>query len=152
MEEYYLTAERLSELKAELSELKTKTRMEVAERLKRAKELGDLSENVEYQEAREQQGQVEKRIFDLEDMIKRAVLIKKGGGKGSAQIGSTVLAKKDGKEFSFTIVGTSEARPEDGFISNESPLGKAFLDRRVGDEVIFRAPIGEIKYKIISVK
>lgn len=150
--EHYLTPERLEELKADLNNLKTEKRIEIAKRLKKAKELGDLSENSEYQEAREEQSRVEKRIFDLEEMIKNAVLITKSGVKGEVLIGSTIKAEKDGKEFNFTIVGANEARPEDGFISNESPLGMAFLGKKVGDEVIINAPIGKIKYKISAIK
>jgi len=151
-EQYYLTPERFEELKAELVGLKTRKRIEVAERLKRAKELGDLSENSEYIEAREEQGQVEGRIFELEEMIKNAVLIERGKSDSEVKIGSTVRAVKDGQEFKFTIIGSSEARPEEGLISNESPLGRAFLGKHVGDEATANAPAGEIKYKIIAVE
>ncbi len=151
MEQYYLTPERLKELKAELEILKAVRRIEVAERLKRAKELGDLSENSEYIEAREEQGQVEGRIFELEEMVKNATLIKKSGSRDVVRIGSTVKAEKDGKSFSFTIVGSNEARPESGFISNESPLGRVFLDRKVGDEVTVQAPAGSMVYKITDI-
>ncbi len=97
--EFYVTPERLEELKLELEELKSTKRIEVAKRLKRAKELGDLSENSEYIEAREEQSQVERRIFLLEQMIKNAVLIKKPETKtGRVQIGSTIHVMKDGKE------------------------------------------------------
>src|SRR3989344_5799255 len=124
-EPYYVTAERLVELKAELEMLRTDKRMEVAKRLKRAKELGDLSENSEYIEAREEQAQVERRIFELEQMIKNASLITKEGlGKDWVKIGSTIIVSKNGKDQRFTIVGSSEANPTKGFISNESPLGK----------------------------
>ena len=151
-EEYYLTPERLKELKSELEDLKINKRVEIAERLKRAKELGDLSENSEYMEAREAQGQLEQRIYELEEMIRNASLIKKGSGKDVADIGSTVVVRKDGKESKFTIVGANEARPESGFISNESPLGRAFLGKKAGDEALVSAPIGELIYKIISIE
>lgn len=150
-EEHYLTPARLKELKVELGDFKTNKRAEVAKRLKRAKELGDLSENAEYLEAREEQGHVEKRIFELEDIVKNAVLIKKLG-KDLVSIGSTVQVKKDGKEFTFTIVGANEAKPEEGFISNESPLGSAFLNKKIGDEAVVDAPIGKIRYKITAIK
>ncbi|MFH1759436.1 MAG: transcription elongation factor GreA [Patescibacteria group bacterium] len=152
MDKHYLTPERLIQLKEELNELKTKKRIEVADRLKRAKELGDLSENSEYLEAREEQGQVEQRIFELEDIIKSALTIKKSSSK-TAQVGSTVVVKKgNNKEMELTIVGSNEAQPEKGFISNESPLGRAVLEKKAGDEVDVEIPAGSVKYKIISVK
>ena len=151
--DYYLTAERLEELKKELEELKTKARIEVAKRLKRAKELGDLSENSEYIEAREEQGQIERRIFELEQMVKNAILIKKSETpKSTVQIGSTIEVMKDDKVQKFTIVGSNEARPEAGLISNESPLGKAFLGRREGDVMKIKVPIGEVTYKIVKIE
>ena len=151
--DYYLTAERLDELKKELEELKTTARIEVATRLKRAKELGDLSENSEYIEAREEQNQVERRIFELEQMVKNAVIIKKpANGKETVQIGATIEVEKDGKNQKFTIVGSNEARPAAGLISNESPLGKAFLDKRAGDVVKVKVPIGEVTYKIVKIE
>lgn len=153
MDQYYLTPERLEELKAELNELKTVKRIEVSERLKRAKELGDLSENSEYFEAREEQSQVESRIFELEEMIKNASVIEKpaGGGK-TVQIGSTIEVSKEGQKLKFTIVGSNEAKPEAGLISNESPLGKAFLGQDAGKTVKVKTPKGEVLYKILSVE
>lgn len=151
-EGYYLTPERLKKLKAELDELKTNKRGEVAERLKRAKELGDLSENSEYMEAREAQGQLEQRIYELEDMIRNAIIIKKQARNTSVGVGSTVTVKKSDKEFKFTVVGANEARPEAGFISNESPLGKAFLDRKTGEKTKVTTPSGEMTYEIIAIE
>ncbi len=150
--EIYLTKERLEELKNELHELKTKRRQEVAERLKRAKELGDLSENSEYFEAREEQADIENRIFELEEAVKGASIIKKSAGGGTVKIGSTVTAKKDGKEIKYSIVGYNEARPEDGLISNESPIGKALLGKSAGESVTVETPRGKIVYKIVSVE
>lgn len=149
--DYHLTPERLEELKKELAELKTGKRAEVAERLKRAKELGDLSENAEYMEAREEQTQVETRIVELEEMIKNAVVIKHTNG-GKVQIGSTVEVERDGQKMTFSIVGPNETDPAAGKISNESPLGKAFLDKKVGDLVKVKTPAGETAYKILSIK
>lgn len=150
--DYYLTQERLDELKNELNDLKTERRLEVAERLKRAKELGDLSENSEYFEAREEQGQVEGRIVELEEMIKNANVIKKAVTKDKVSIGSTIEVVKDKSKYKFTIVGSNEARPEAGLISNESPLGKAFLDKKVGDSVKVKTPGGEVTYKIGNIE
>ena len=149
--EYYLTAERLEELKNELNELKTVKRAEVAERLKRAKELGDLSENAEYMEAREEQNQVETRVVELEDMIKNASIIKQTGGN-KVHIGSTVELERNGQKMVFVIVGLHEADPSAGKISNESPLGKSFLEKKAGDVVKVKTPAGEASYKILSVK
>ncbi len=151
--EYYVTAERLEELKRELEELKTTKRIEVAKRLRRAKELGDLSENSEYIEAREEQGLVERRIYELENMVKSAVLITKPETNTEAiQIGSTLEVEKEGKRTKYTIVGSSEARPEAGLISNESPLGKSFLGKKEGDAVKIKVPIGEVTYKIVRIE
>lgn len=151
-EEHYLTPERLNKLKTELEDLKSSKRTEITERLKRAKELGDLSENSEYIEAREDQGQLEQRIYELEEMIRNAVLIKKTASGDIAKIGSTVTAQKNDREFKFTIVGANEARPEAGFISNDSPLGKALLNKKAGERAIVSAPAGEIIYKILAVE
>lgn len=152
MDNYYLTPERLEELKAELNELKTTKRIEVSERLKRAKELGDLSENSEYFEAREEQSQVESRIFELEEMIKNASLISKVGGSKKVGIGSTFEVSRDGKKTKFTIVGSNEAKPEVGLISNESPLGREFLGKAAGDTVKVKTPKGDATYKIASIE
>jgi transcription elongation factor GreA len=150
-EQYYLTPERFEELKAELITLKTVRRMEVADRLKRAKELGDLSENAEYSEAREEQAAVESRIFEVEDMIKNAVIIKHGTDSKLIEIGSTVVVDKGGKEFTYHIVGSNETKPEEGYISNESPLGKAFLGHNPGDKVSVVTPKGEVTYIIVKI-
>jgi transcription elongation factor GreA len=150
--EFYVTEERLKELKDELGKLKTEKRIEVAKRLKRAKELGDLSENSEYIEAREEQEQVERRIYDLEQMVKNASIITKSKhASGSVEIGSTIEVERDGKVLSLTIVGSSETKPEQGFISNESPLGKAFLGRNAGETVSVKTPNGEARYRIRSI-
>ena len=152
METQYLTQERLEELKKELNELKTVRRAEVAERLKRAKELGDLSENSEYIEAREEQSQLENEIFELEEMIRNASVIHKSGKTGTVQIGSTITVSKDGKEYKYTIVGSNEANPSAGLISNESPLGLAFYHKKVGETVKIKIPSGEVSYKILKIE
>ncbi len=152
-EQYYLTQERLDALKKELVVLKTVRRLEIAERLKRAKDMGDLSENAEYVEAREEQNIVESRIFEIEDMIKNAVLIKHNGiVYNVVEIGSSVMVEKDGVQSRFTIVGSNETKPEDGFISNESPLGKAFLEKKTGDVVVVVTPRGSATYTILKIE
>jgi transcription elongation factor GreA len=150
--EHHVTAEKLEELKAELNVLKTTKRMDVADRLKRAKELGDLSENSEYFEAREEQQWVETRISEIEDIIKNAIVITMTHGKGTVQIGATIEVEVKGKKFKYTIVGANEARPEAGMISNESPLGKAFIGKKAGDEVKIKIPAGEATYKILKIE
>ncbi|MBI2591667.1 MAG: transcription elongation factor GreA [Candidatus Brennerbacteria bacterium] len=153
MSEYvYLTKERLEELQKELVDLKSTGRQEIAERLKRAKELGDLSENSEYFEARESQERLELRIGDLEELIKNAVIIKKVTGSSTVKVGSTIKVQKDGKISTYTIVGSNESQPEKGFISNESPLGRAFLGHKVGDSVSVKIPAGIQHYKIIAIE
>ncbi len=150
-DKHYLTKERLEELKEELADLKTRRRIEVGDRLKKAKELGDLSENSEYFEAREEQAQVETRIGELEDMVKSAEIIAKDHSSNIVTIGATIEAEKNGQRRKFTIVGSNEAKPEAGFISNESPLGSAFLGKKVGDKVTVAAPGGKSEYIILNI-
>ncbi|MHB9019488.1 MAG: transcription elongation factor GreA [Minisyncoccota bacterium] len=155
MTKQYLTKEKLEELKNELNDLKTVKRIEVGEKLKRAKELGDLSENSEYFEAREDQSRVESRIFELEGLLKDVELIKKphsgSSEKGIVRVGSTVDVSKSGKKMKFFIIGSNETNPDEGYISNESPLGKAFLGKKSGDSVSVQVPSGKVEYKILSV-
>lgn len=151
MDKQYVTKEKLEELKQELADLKGRKRIEVGERLKRAKELGDLSENSEYFEAREEQAQVETRIGELEDMIKNAEIIEKSTSTSNVSIGSTVEVEKGGQKMKLTIVGSNEANPEAGFISNESPLGRAFLGKKAGEKVLVSVPKGKVEYLILSI-
>lgn len=151
MPKQYLTQERLDELRAELEMLKNTKRNEVAQRLKTAKEYGDLSENSEYVEAREEQATVEGRIFELEELLKEAVTLKTGEGGDVVQVGSVVTVKKGEKEITYTIVGSYEAKPEKGRISDESPLGKAFLSHKVGDTVSVTTPGGAAQYEIVKI-
>ncbi len=151
MSKQYLTQERLDELKVELDELKNKKRQEVALRLKTAKEYGDLSENSEYVEAREEQANVEARIFELEELMKEVVTIKTGEGGDIVSVGSVVTVKKGDKTVTYTIVGSYEAKPEEGRISDESPLGKAFLGKKVGDMVSVTTPGGAMKYEVLKI-
>ncbi len=149
---HYVTQKKLDELRAELEQYRSVRRMEVADRLKRAKELGDLSENSEYMEARDEQQFVESHIGELEDIIKNAQIITMTHGTQAVQIGTTFTAEKNGKKFKFTIVGADEAQPEAGMISNESPIGKAFLNRALNDVVAIKTPVGETKYTITAIE
>lgn len=151
MKNYYLSPKRLEELKEELIGLKSIRRLEVAERLKRAKEYGDLSENAEYQEAREQQDSVESRIDELDELINNASIIKKTGSHEFVDLGCEVEVEVNSKAKKFSIVGSNEAKPENGLISNESPLGRAIIGKKVGDTVAVKAPIGEITYRIVRI-
>lgn len=152
MDKYYLTKERLEELKQELQYLKTGRRMEIAEQLRRAKEYGDLSENAEYAEAKEEQQRVERRIYELEDILKRAVVIQKEEWLDVVQIGSRVTVKRDDKIYEYVIVGSDETDPAAGKISNESPLGRALLNRKVGDSVEVVTPAGKAVYQITKIE
>ncbi len=151
MDRYYVTEERLVELKKELENLKGPKRREVAEDLKRAKEYGDLSENAEYAEAKDNQGRVETRIFELEDLVKNAVIIKKAEGSDTVQVGSHVAANKNGVMVEYTIMGSNESNPQENKISNESPLGRAFLGHKVGDTVSVKTPAGLVDYSITKI-
>ena len=151
-DKYYVTKERLEELKKEVEELKTTKRLEVAERLKRAKEFGDLSENSEYNEAREEQSRVETRIFELDELLKRAVIIKKASGADTVQVGSTVTAKSNGKAITYTIVGSEEADISKGKVSNKSPFGHSILGKKKGEVFSFNTPQGQVKYKVVNIR
>jgi|SRR3989344_3475428 len=151
MNKYYLTKERLKEIKKELDGLKNKKRLEIADKLRSAKEYGDLSENAEYAEAREEQASVETRIFELEELLQKASIIEKSEGN-TVKMGSTMTVKKGSNEFRYAIVGSYEAKPEEGRISDESPLGRAFLNHKAGDKVIVTAPSGNITYEVIKVE
>lgn len=152
MDKYYLTRNRLDELKQELEDLRTNKRIEVAGKIKRAKEFGDLSENAEYSEAKDEQMKLEMRVAELEDVIKKAAIIRKGGSTKSVQVGSTVTVKKNGQILKYTIVGSSETKPEEGKISNESPLGKAFIGAQVGDIKEIITPQGKIAYRVMKIE
>ena len=151
MDKQYLSKERLEELKKELEYLKTTKRMEIAERLKQAKEFGDLSENSEYTEARDEQSKVEQHIFELEEFLRETVIIKKGAGRDSVGVGSRVTLKKGKEIVVYEIVGSAEAKPEEGKVSNESPLGSAFLGRRVGEVVTVSIPAGKTEYEVVKI-
>lgn len=152
-----ITKEGLEKLKEELNFLKEVKRKEVAERLREAISYGDLSENAEYEEAKNEQAFVEGRILELEEKIKYAKIIDDKLKKGAlVQLGSKVvvqnLASKTKLEEEYTIVGSTEADPVNHKISNVSPVGKSILDRRAGDVVKVVAPAGVMEYKIVRVK
>lgn len=148
----YFSEEGLEKLKQELHELKTMKRREIAARLEHAKSLGDLSENAEYQETKEEQSLVESQIGELEERIRHAVLIKKDMRTDRVTVGSTVrVTSKHGEEL-YSIVGSEEASPLQGRISNESPMGKAFLGHKVGEHVEVKTPGGVTRYEIVEIR
>ncbi len=152
MNNQYLTAAGLEDLKKELKELKTIKRQEVAAKISAAKDLGDLSENAEYQSAKEEMSFMEGRIQQLEEIIKNAVVITEKRTGDMISIGSTVFAASSGREVAYRIVGSNEADPRAGRISNESPLGQSFLGKKVGDEVTVKTPVGETVYTILKIE
>ena len=148
---FKLTKEGIAELEAERDAL-VKARSEVAEAIKTAREFGDLSENAEYQAARQQQERNEARISEIEAILANAELITKPKGDSKVQIGSTVLLKNEaGKEKKFQIVGTVEADPLEGKISDESPIGQALLGKKEGEEVEIKTPAETLTYKIVDI-
>lgn len=150
---HYVSAEGLTKLTTELQELKTKGRREIASRIESAKALGDLSENAEYHEAKAELEQLERRIYEIEDILRNvAVIEKESGAAGVIRIGSTVGVNVHGKQKTFMIVGSNEADPAAGKISNESPIGQALLGAKAGDEVNVKTPAGLVSYEVLSVK
>ncbi len=151
-QETFLTPEGYRKLEEELDHLKNVRRPEVAAAIHEAKMDGDVSENAGYDEAKRQQAFLEGRILTVESMLKNAVLIETNGPSDTVILGSRVTVVEDGFEpETYTIVGSVEANPGDGRISNESPLGKALIGRRVGDTVAFQAPAGQVAMKLISI-
>lgn len=149
-QETLLTAEGLKELEAELEELKTVGRKEAAEKIKVARSYGDLSENSEYDEAMSDQAKLEARINEIENMVKNAKVFDESLiGTEIVHIGSKVtIANEKRQKFEYKIVGFAQANPDEGKISDESPVGRALIGHKVGDEVEVEAPIGILKFKI----
>jgi len=152
-EDTVLTREKFNQMVEELEHLKTTRRTEIAESLEYARSLGDLSENAEYQEARELQAATEERIRKLEDIIKRAKIISHTKGD-EIDFGSVVVIKKTDSDdkHEYTIVGSEEADMRERKISHVSPLGSAMMGKKKGDEFTFETPSGKQNYKIVSVK
>jgi len=150
----YISKEGLEKLKEELEYRKDKVRPEIAEKISEAVGYGDLSENAEYTEAKELQAFNQGRIEELEDVVRNAIIIDPAVNNGKEiTVGSTIsVESKEHGLQEFTIVGASESSPIDGFISNESPLGRAFLGKKKGEEINIQIPVGTIKYKIKSLK
>lgn len=148
MSQQLITQEGYNKLKEELNKRIVQKRIEIAGRIESAKELGDLSENAEYQEAKDEQAFNEGRIMEIQNILKNVVIVENGGSKNEVAMGSRVVVESGVGEKEYTIVSFNESDPLEGKISNESPLGLAFLGKKKGDKVIVNTPKGEIEYKI----
>ncbi len=149
-----VTDEGLKKLHDELENLKTVGRADIAEKIKIARGYGDLSENSEYDEAKNEQAKIEARIVEIEAMLKNVEIIKDVKGKSKTVIVGAmvkVLDETEDEECEYRVVGSTEADPRRGLISDESPVGKALLGKKVGDDVIVEAPGGEFKLKILAI-
>ena len=151
---YPMTEEGKLKLEQELDQLKTVRRKEVVERIKIARSFGDLSENSEYDSAKEEQAFVEGRITLLEQMIRNAKIIEDNSDSDVVSLGKTVtfVELPDEEEETYTIVGSAEADPFEGKISNDSPMGSSLMGKTVGDEVTIQTPGGEMNVRIVSIK
>ena len=147
----FITKEGLEKLKASLAEIKNVKLKEVALKIKEAKDMGDLSENAEYHEAKNEQAFLYGKELQLEEKIRNARVIDDKSCSDSVEAGCTVIVEKDGEEMKFHIVGSTESDPATGKISIDSPLGRALSGHKVGEGISVSAPSGEIKYKIIKI-
>lgn len=148
-----LTEQGHQKIKEELEHLKKVRIPELAKRIAEAKELGDLSENAEYQEAKDEQGLVAKKINELEELLRIATVTDASSiNKTEVEMGNTIIVSQDGKQIEFKIVSSNEVNPAEGKISNESPLGQSFLGKKKGETVEVEIPRGKIMYKIVDIK
>ena len=147
----YVSREGLDKLRSELDELVNARRPEIATRIHDAKEHGELAENAEYEDAKNEQAFVEGRIQTLEALIKNAIIIDEHHSTDHVQIGSTVSVESPDGAEAFTIVGSTEAKPSEGRISNESPVGRALLGKKKGEKVVVKVPAGDFTYKIVGI-
>jgi transcription elongation factor GreA len=149
----YLTAEGMSRIQVELEELKGPRRLDLAKRLRSAIQMGDLSENADYHKAKEDQAFLEGRIQELEYLLRNAVLIEKNVSSELVGLGSHVTIQEgDSPAETYHVVGAKEADPRNGRISNESPIGMALVDRRVGDMVEVATPGGSLRFTILKIE
>lgn len=147
---YQITESGQRELEQELEELKSR-RGEIADKIAAARDFGDLSENAEYDAAREAQGLLETRITEIETILQNASIIQVGGSS-TVVLGSTVELEANGKTVVYTVVGPVEADPLEGKVSNESPIGQALMDKAVGDTVTINTPKGELAYTVVALR
>ena len=151
---YRMSADRLEELKKELDYLLTVRTKEVSEQIKEARSFGDLSENSEYDEAKTEQGKLYSKIAEIQDLVEKAEIIEKVEGSGKVVVGSKVIVRdlEDGCEETYHLVGSQEADPREGRVSNDSPFGRALLDRYPGDHISVEAPMGTLHFEIVSIE
>ena len=152
---YRMSAERLEELKKELDYLQTVREKEVSEQIKEARSFGDLSENSEYDEAKTEQGKLYSKIAEIKDLIENAVILEAVRSGGHAvMMGShvTVREQSDEETETYEIVGSQEANPMQGRISDESPLGRSLMGHKKGDVVAYEAPMGVLHYEIVEIE
>ena len=153
--EYKLSAERLKELQDELTYLKTVREKEVADQIKEARSFGDLSENSEYDEAKNEQGKLYSRIAEVEEILANCVEIEEDeDDHNTIRLGSriTVLDLEFDEQETYEVVGSQEADPMNGRISEDSPFGRALLGKEVGEEVLVEAPAGNLRYKVLDIQ
>lgn len=151
MPEQIITQDGYNKLQEEFNYLTTIKRKEIAERIERAKELGDLSENAEYSESKDSQALNEGRILELAGILKNVTIVDKRENNETVVMGSRVTVEVRGEKKEYTIVSFNEADPINGKISNESPLGVAFSGRRKGEKVVVETPRGTVEYKILKI-
>ena len=152
-EEYYLTPEGAEKMRQELHDMKTRQRDELAKRLRFAIQQGDLSENADYHKAKEDQGFLEGKIREYEEILAGAKMIEQGNTNGLIDVGSTVTIKEGSyPEEKYYMVGPREANPREGRISHESPIGKALMGHKAGDTVTVETPGGKTQLKIVQVE
>ena len=147
---YQITDTGRQELERELEELKGR-RGEIADKIATARGFGDLSENAEYDTAREERGLLETRIAEIEDILQNASIIQ-STGTSEIGLGSTVELKNDTKTVTYTVVGPVEANPLEGKISNESPIGQALMGKKIGESVVIMTPKGETAYQVVAMR
>jgi len=152
MSEQIITKEGYGKLEKELKYLRDVKRVEIAERIERAKDMGDLSENAEYSEAKDAQAFNDGRIIEINRLLKTLTIVKNGDSADKVGMGSKITVESNGKTREFTIVSFYEADPIEGKISNESPLGQAFIGKNRNDIVTAQTPRGEVKYKILKIE
>ncbi len=151
---YRMSSERLEELKNELEYLQTVREKEVSEQIKEARSFGDLSENSEYDEAKTEQGKLYSKIAEIKDLIENAVILDGARTGHSVVMGSrvTVREQSDNEIETFQIVGSQEANPMQGRISDESPLGRSMMGHEKGDVIAYEAPVGVLRYEILEIE
>ncbi|MBI2476749.1 transcription elongation factor GreA [Candidatus Uhrbacteria bacterium] len=147
----FMSQQKFQALQEELQRRKTEGRKEIAHQLEVAKQQGDLSENFEYHDAKERQGENEMRVLQLEAMLSDAKIVEEQHGGNTVEMGVTFTAEKNGEDMTFQIVGSHDANPMERKISNESPLGQAFLGAKVGQTVKVNTPSGEVSYTVKSI-